>query len=238
MMSERPKAKSGPKEFGSDSDPNYTPTLAEAGIDKNLANSARKLGALSDEEFERTVVSARDAVVRVVKNVTSSAAIASTADKRSLDGVDQGCTVDDLSALISAGRKFSVIYADPPWSFAVYSGKGKQRSADRHYATMSLDDIKALPISDLADEDCALPNVASAKLSKKHKMLNGGNGTLRIDSPRPSGRNRAFEDRLVQTERQKRDVEEQLLDTARRLRELQNTRIVRFARFLNRSTGR
>lgn len=69
-----------------------------------------------------------------------------------------GCTVRDLDSLIVANQKFSVIYADPPWSFRVYSGKGKNRSADRHYDTQSLDDIKALgqKVRVLADKDCAL----------------------------------------------------------------------------------
>lgn len=70
--------------------------------------------------------------------------------------IEDGCTVEDLNELVKAGKKFGVIYADPPWSFEVYSGKGKQRSADRHYDTMSLDDIKALPIAQLAADDCAL----------------------------------------------------------------------------------
>ena len=69
---------------------------------------------------------------------------------------DIGCTVSDLESLIDAGKKFSVIYADPPWSFRVYSGKGKKRSADRFYNTQSLDDIKALPVDKLAAKDCAL----------------------------------------------------------------------------------
>lgn len=70
--------------------------------------------------------------------------------------IEDGCTVKDLNDLIKGGKKFSVIYADPPWSFTAYSGKGKARSADRHYDTMSLDDIKALPVGQLAADDCAL----------------------------------------------------------------------------------
>ena len=54
------------------------------------------------------------------------------------------------------GEKFSVIYADPPWAFEVYSGKGKQRSAERYYDTSSLEAIKALPVSQLAADGCAL----------------------------------------------------------------------------------
>ncbi len=53
-------------------------------------------------------------------------------------------------------KKYGIIYADPPWAFKVYSKKGMGRSAETHYPTMSLDDIKNLPVSDIADKDCAL----------------------------------------------------------------------------------
>lgn len=53
-------------------------------------------------------------------------------------------------------EKYSVIYADPPWHFKTYSPKGMGRSADRHYPTMSLDEIRALPVADISADDCAL----------------------------------------------------------------------------------
>jgi N6-adenosine-specific RNA methylase IME4 len=68
----------------------------------------------------------------------------------------EGCTVDDLEALAASGYRAAVIYADPAWEFEVYSGKGKQRSADRHYDTMTLDEIKAMPVGALAADNCAL----------------------------------------------------------------------------------
>jgi N6-adenosine-specific RNA methylase IME4 len=52
--------------------------------------------------------------------------------------------------------KYSVIYTDPPWQFEVWSGEGKDRAAENHYPTMTLDNIKALPVADLAADDCAL----------------------------------------------------------------------------------
>ena len=52
--------------------------------------------------------------------------------------------------------KYNIIYADPPWSYRTYSKKGQGRSAESHYPTMSIDEIKALPVSDLAANDCAL----------------------------------------------------------------------------------
>lgn len=53
-------------------------------------------------------------------------------------------------------NQYSVIYADPPWQYRTYSKKGQGRSAESHYPTMSLDDIKALPVGELAAKDCAL----------------------------------------------------------------------------------
>lgn len=53
-------------------------------------------------------------------------------------------------------KKYGVIYADPPWSYKVYSKKGLGRSAESHYSTMSIEDIRALPVEKLADKDCAL----------------------------------------------------------------------------------
>lgn len=51
---------------------------------------------------------------------------------------------------------YQVILADPPWPYETWSDKGKGRSADRHYSTMTLDDICALPVGDFAAKDCAL----------------------------------------------------------------------------------
>jgi len=52
--------------------------------------------------------------------------------------------------------KFGILYADPPWEFETWSEKGKGRSAEQHYPTMALEDIKELPVGELAHTDCAL----------------------------------------------------------------------------------
>ena len=53
-------------------------------------------------------------------------------------------------------KKYSVILADPPWAYRVWSKKGIGRTAENHYPTMSIEDIRALPVGDLADDNCAL----------------------------------------------------------------------------------
>jgi N6-adenosine-specific RNA methylase IME4 len=61
------------------------------------------------------------------------------------------------------GASYGAILADPPWRFATWSDKGRGRCPDgmssgqfRHYETMTLDAIKALPVADVAAQDCAL----------------------------------------------------------------------------------
>lgn len=62
----------------------------------------------------------------------------------------------DVFADLPKGH-FKAIYADPPWSFRVWnSDTGSGRSAESHYSTMSMDDLAALPVADLAAPDCVL----------------------------------------------------------------------------------
>jgi N6-adenosine-specific RNA methylase IME4 len=54
--------------------------------------------------------------------------------------------------------RFSVIYADPPWSFKTFSAKGTGRSAVSHYDTLSLVQLHALrrTLDTFTARDCAL----------------------------------------------------------------------------------
>ena len=52
--------------------------------------------------------------------------------------------------------KYSIIYADPPWTYRVWSKKGLGRSAASHYNTMSLERIKALPVKEIVAKDSVL----------------------------------------------------------------------------------
>jgi N6-adenosine-specific RNA methylase IME4 len=49
-------------------------------------------------------------------------------------------------------RKYKIIYADPAWKY--FAGGNKNQS--QHYAGMSIEEIKALKVSELADDDCIL----------------------------------------------------------------------------------
>lgn len=51
---------------------------------------------------------------------------------------------------------YSIIHADPAWLFANYSEKGEGRNPNQHYDCMSIEEIEALPVGELAAGDCAL----------------------------------------------------------------------------------
>ena len=53
-------------------------------------------------------------------------------------------------------KKYSIILADPPWAYKVWAKKGVGRTAESHYPTMHIEDIRALPVGKLAAKDCAL----------------------------------------------------------------------------------
>jgi len=63
--------------------------------------------------------------------------------------MDETGTVRELDILVAARRKFSTIYADPQWR---YSNQATRASVDVHYKDMSVDEIAALPVGELADE--------------------------------------------------------------------------------------
>ena len=56
-----------------------------------------------------------------------------------------------------AGQRFDLIMADPPWQFQTRSPKGiTAKGAGGQYRCRSLDWVKALPVSDLAANNCLL----------------------------------------------------------------------------------
>lgn len=56
-----------------------------------------------------------------------------------------------------ADSRFGALFADPPWRYATWSEAGRYgRGPDRHYPTMTEQDICNLPVASLAATDCGL----------------------------------------------------------------------------------
>ena len=76
-------------------------------------------------------------------------------------------------------KKYNIIYADPPWSYKDKRDKHPRLcgGATVHYNTMSIEDIKQLPINNITEENnlCSIENkrkVADIVGIKDHNTLN------------------------------------------------------------------
>ena len=72
-----------------------------------------------------------------------------------------GKFIADFNTLGDEVKKYQIIYADPPWKYnSTVSpnqiGKYKSQKANNHYPTISFKDMQSLPISDIAEDNCAL----------------------------------------------------------------------------------
>ena len=56
----------------------------------------------------------------------------------------------------SEGRRYGVIYADPPWHFRNWSSKGTGRNAISHYDCLDFPALAGLPVAQLAAPNCVL----------------------------------------------------------------------------------
>jgi N6-adenosine-specific RNA methylase IME4 len=76
------------------------------------------------------------------------------------------------NADLPTGVRFPVIYADPPWRYENPPMGGGNRSIENHYPTMTLEEICALPVGDLAADDAMLYLWAtSPKLAECMKVI-------------------------------------------------------------------
>lgn len=69
---------------------------------------------------------------------------------------DLSTTINDLLQF-TAGKKYNTIYADPPWQFQNRTGKvAPENKKLMRYETMSLEDIKSLPVAEISGEKAHL----------------------------------------------------------------------------------
>jgi N6-adenosine-specific RNA methylase IME4 len=119
-------------------------TLPE-GISKDQSSHYQKLAALPVELFEAEVVKPGASTKGLVEIARCREREAQREALRSSES--STCTVQQLEVLVERELKFGTIYADPPWK---YSNQGTRAATDKHYETMGVAEIAALPIEKLA----------------------------------------------------------------------------------------
>ena len=129
--------------------------LDSIGVTNPQASRWQQEASVPDGEFEEWLDSHKG------DKVPTSSGLRNLAKRRAAEeenGPHRTDSVSDLAALADTGQQFAAIYADPPWTFKVYSGKGKSRSAETHYDTMDQPAIEGLGehVNRLAANDCVL----------------------------------------------------------------------------------
>ena len=139
--------KDGPR--GSLNDPrDKAPTLADQGVDKHLADRARKAAAIPEAKFEEQVARAVKVAVAATEG---DAAVVREARKAQQDAKrDRRAERErELAAKIVAlpDRLYGVIVADPEWKDEVWSEEtGMDRAAANHYPVSREEVIKSRPV--------------------------------------------------------------------------------------------
>jgi len=112
------------------------------------------IGARTIEKFKTIQEKAPEKVVKALCEGASLDGKKLSIDKVYRD-VQQQERREQLKVMDFPQGKYRIIYADPPWQYndeliENYGG------AEKHYATMTIDELCALPIKDLADENAVL----------------------------------------------------------------------------------
>ena len=111
-------------------------------------SAAADIAGLPVEDQREIVARGESQILKAAKEIN-----ASKRERRRAERFSAIADIARASAPLPKDRKYPVIYADPPWRFD--SGFG-DRSIENHYPTMSVDEICALPVRDLAHDDAVL----------------------------------------------------------------------------------
>jgi N6-adenosine-specific RNA methylase IME4 len=135
--------------------------LVSLRLDKNRALEAQRIGAMPADEREKVIAAACErgddpsfAELLIWARPYWYQASRKARHRRIVDAAAD-------RAKPNLRGPFPLIYADPPWKFAVYSDKGLDRTPDQHYPTLTDDEISAFrvdgrPIDKIAHRDAAL----------------------------------------------------------------------------------
>ena len=119
------------------------PTLSDMGISKMQSSRWQAIASVPEPVFEQHLATVKAAA----QELTSAGVFRVSKD------LDRTAMHAAKHAAPPPVGKYSVIYADPPWS---YENSGFDQSAAAHYPTMTIEELCAMPVADLADEPCAL----------------------------------------------------------------------------------
>lgn len=142
MLKEIPK-NAGARGIGKSGVPVQNPTLADMGLDKKTSKLAQDIASLPQEKIDAIkngIMHLSGVSIEVKRNIVRKA-------ETEINQVGS-----ESINIFTTNNKYQIIYADPAWDY--WSGGAKNQSL--HYRTMSLEQIKSLPIKRISDDNCIL----------------------------------------------------------------------------------
>jgi len=130
--------------------------LADIGVTRRVSHRAQRLAAIPDWIFHAYLRDAADQGDEITTRALLGVAERQTSGERNRQRI-RGGTVADLVEFAAAGHRVGTVLVDPPWAVP-------GASALLPYETISVDELKALPVASFCAPRChchlwVLPNV-------------------------------------------------------------------------------
>lgn len=128
------------------------PELARAVEQGKVSVSAAADVATKPHEEQREIVARGEKeILEAAKAIRAEKAVV-----RREERLDKLAEISKGNAELDTSQRYPIIYADPPWRYENPPMGGTNRSIENHYPTMTLEEICALPVADLATDDAML----------------------------------------------------------------------------------
>jgi N6-adenosine-specific RNA methylase IME4 len=150
------------------------PELVEKVTSGEVAvSTAAKVAELPQAEQVEIVAKGEAEILQAAKKIR-----ARKTEERREERLEKIVEISQGNAEIGLEKTYPVIYADPPWRYEF--AETESRAIENQYPTMTLEDICALPISELATKDAILFMWATApKLEEAMRVVSAWGFTYR-----------------------------------------------------------
>lgn len=128
-------------------------------VDEGIASvsAAADVAELPRAEQAEIVAKGEREILAAAKAIRAEKAVA-----RRVERLDNLAEISRGNRELDTSVRYPVIYADPPWRYENPPIGASSRSIENHYPTMTLEEICALPVGELATEDAMLYMWATA----------------------------------------------------------------------------
>lgn len=123
-------------------------SLSDLGATRKFSSYTQKLASVPDAEFEGMVGEWRENVAKEGERVTTR--LLREGEKAQRDEALARAPVEWPEG------QYPIIYADPPWRYEHPPIGASNRSIENHYPTMTIEEICALPVQEIAAENAVL----------------------------------------------------------------------------------